>query len=32
MFYSMLARRAERAEHASRRPALARPPDAGPDR
>jgi rhamnose transport system permease protein len=32
MFYSMLARRAERAEHASRRPSLARPPDAGTDR
>jgi rhamnose transport system permease protein len=32
MFYSMLARRAERAEHASRRPSLARPPDAGTER
>ena len=29
MFYSLLARRAERAEQASRRPSLARPADAG---
>ena len=32
MFYSMLARRAERAEHASRRPSLGRPPDAETER
>jgi ribose/xylose/arabinose/galactoside ABC-type transport system permease subunit len=32
MFYSMLARGAERAEQASRRPSLARPADAATDR
>jgi rhamnose transport system permease protein len=32
MFYSMLAKGAERVAHASRRPSLARPPDPGADR